>query len=72
LAEAHITLGVVAARNDDLDAALIEGRAALTADRKSLPSLVMHSRELAAELKQRFPGHPRVSEYIEGLRSLSG
>ena len=71
VAEAHITLGVVAAREGDLEAALAEGRAGLASDRQSLPSLVMHSRELAVELKHRYPDDVRVAEYIEELRSIA-
>ncbi|GAA1545707.1 hypothetical protein GCM10009827_077250 [Dactylosporangium maewongense] len=70
VAEARITLGVVAARENDLEAALAEGRAALAGNRQSLPSLVMHSRELAAELTARFPGNARVAEYVDELQSL--
>lgn len=71
VAEAHITLGVIAARERDIEAALAEGRAALTADRKSLPSLVMHSRELAEELNRQFPDDRRVTDYTDELRLLA-
>lgn len=70
-AEAHVTLGVVAARRSDLESALAEGRAALTGDRRSLPSLVMHTRELAAVLKRQFPDEPAVDDYLDELRTLS-
>jgi hypothetical protein len=60
VAEARITLGVVAARDGDLEAALAEGRAALASDRQSVPSLVVRSRELATELTHRFPDDLRV------------
>ncbi|MDG6110531.1 XRE family transcriptional regulator [Dactylosporangium aurantiacum] len=71
VAEAHITLGIVAARQGELEAALAAGRTALALDRKSLPSLVMHSRELVAELDRRFAGDQRVVEYVDLLRSLA-
>ena len=54
-AEARITLGVTAARSGELDHALTYGRQALNGDRKSLPSLVMCSRELGDVLQQRYP-----------------
>jgi hypothetical protein len=71
VAEARITLGIVAAREGDLEIALAEGRAALSSGRQSLPSLVMHSRELVAELRSRYPDDSRVGEYIEELSVLS-
>ena len=46
IAEARITLGVVAAREGDLEHAVQLGSAALSGERKSLPSLVMVSRDL--------------------------
>jgi hypothetical protein len=46
LAEARITLGVVAARQGDLEQAVDLGGRALSAPRKSLPSLLMVSRDL--------------------------
>jgi len=70
VAEAHVTLGVVAARSGDLEAALIEGRAALVGVRRSIPSLIMHTSELARVLKDRFPDEPTVDEYLDELRAL--
>ena len=46
IAEAQITLGVIAAREGDLDEAVAHGRRALAGDRKSLPSLAMVSHDL--------------------------
>ncbi len=46
LAEARVTLGVVAARQGDLDEAISQGEHALNGQRKSLPSLLMVSRDL--------------------------
>ncbi|MET7426212.1 XRE family transcriptional regulator [Dactylosporangium sp. NPDC005555] len=71
VAEAHITLGVVAARAGDLEAALAAGQAALAGDRRSLPSLVMNSRELAAELQHRYPDDGRVAGYVGELRAAA-
>lgn len=71
VAEAHVTLGVVAARAGELDAALAEGRAALTAGRKSVPSLLMASRELLGVLRDRFPASREVDTYADELRALA-
>lgn len=70
VAEARITQGVLAARAGDLDAALVRGRQALVGDRRSLPSLTMHLRELVGVLRIRFPGNQRVADYVGDLRSL--
>jgi tetratricopeptide (TPR) repeat protein len=70
-AQARITLGVVAARKGDLDAALAQGRAALASDRQSLPSLLMNSRELVEVLKRQYPGNPATTGYLDQVRALS-
>jgi tetratricopeptide (TPR) repeat protein len=70
VAEAHVTLGVVAARDGDLEAALSQGRRALAGARRSLPSLSMYTRELVDALVERFPGEPMVEEYTAELRAL--
>ncbi len=69
-AEARVTLGVTAAREGDLEQALIHGERALQGDRQSVPSLIMTSRELAALLKQRYSGEPEAQEYLTHLRDL--
>ena len=71
LAEAHITLGVVAARQGDLDGAVYHGERALTGQRKSLPSLLMVSRDLTRVLKGRYPSEPTVKPYLDRLSSIS-
>ena len=53
--EARITLGVIAARQGDIEQAVHYGEKALTESRKSLPSLAMVSRDLARVLKERYP-----------------
>jgi tetratricopeptide (TPR) repeat protein len=68
IAEAHVTLAVVAAREGDLERAIAYGRRALAGDRQSRPSLLMVSRELASELARRYPGHPEAAGYLEELR----
>jgi hypothetical protein len=70
-AEAHVTLGVVAARAGDIESALAEGELALAGQRQSLPSLVLHTRELVDVLQARFPGATRVAEYLDLLHTLA-
>jgi tetratricopeptide (TPR) repeat protein len=69
--EARITLGVVAARSGDLEQALTYGRRALAGDRKSLPTLVMCSRELGGVLHERYPDEPEATGYLDELRALT-
>ena len=71
VAEAEITLGVLAARSGDLDQAVDYGRHALAGERKSLPSLLMVSRELADLLSARYPDAPTTADYLDELRSLA-
>ncbi len=69
-AEAHVTMGVVAARAGDVDAAIEHGRTALLGPRRSLPSLLMVSRELAAEVAEvTGKKDPRARDYVEELRA---
>jgi tetratricopeptide (TPR) repeat protein len=70
-AEARITLGVVAARQGDLDEAVKRGEEALNATRQSLPSLVMVSRDLTRVLKERYPDESPTATYLERLQQLS-
>ncbi|MFL6074817.1 MAG: XRE family transcriptional regulator [Mycobacteriales bacterium] len=67
-AEARITLGVIAAREGDLERAVAYGRQALAGDRQSRPSLLMVSRELGTELAERYAGHPEAAAYLDELR----
>ncbi|MFE7665999.1 XRE family transcriptional regulator [Streptomyces celluloflavus] len=69
-AEARVTLGVTAAREGDLEQALIMGERALEGERQSVPSLIMTSRELAAEMKRRYASEPAAQEYLAHLRDL--
>ncbi|GAA4456121.1 XRE family transcriptional regulator [Phytohabitans houttuyneae] len=71
IAEAHVTLGVVAARSGDLDHALALGRRALQGDRKSLPSLTMVARDLATTLQRQYAGEPETRSFTDELRTLS-
>lgn len=70
-AEAHTTLGVVAARQGDVEKAVHHGQQALNGQRKSLPSLLMVSRDLTRMLKQRYPDDPAAKSYIDHLHALS-
>lgn len=70
LAEARITLGVVAARQGDLEHAIHQGEKALTGERKSLPSLLMVSRDLANVLHKQYPGEAQTEDYLEHLAVL--
>lgn len=68
--EARVTLGVTAARAGDLEQALIMGERALEGDRQSVPSLIMTSRELAAEMRRRYADEPAAQDYLAHLRDL--
>ncbi|MGW2784244.1 XRE family transcriptional regulator [Streptomyces populi] len=68
--EARVTLGVTAAREGDLEQALIMGERALEGERQSVPSLIMTSRELAAEMRQRYATEPAAQNYLAHLRDL--
>lgn len=70
-AEARISLGVVAARQGDVDSALEYGQTALAGDRHSYPSLLMCSSELGNELNRHFPKNEGVAEYLDQLRTLT-
>ncbi|GAA0640172.1 hypothetical protein GCM10010174_73010 [Kutzneria viridogrisea] len=67
LAEAHLTLGVAAARAGDLEQALAHGRTALGFERRSLPSLSMVAQDLVAVLAQRYPGEEAAAAYLAEL-----
>ncbi len=68
-AEAHITLGVAAARNGDIEGALQHGNEAFNGGRKSTPSLRMVGSELAQVLSEvAGDGDPRVQDFKAELR----
>lgn len=69
-AEARVTLGVAAAREGDLEQALIHGERALQGDRQSVPSLIMTSRELEAVMRQRYSTEPTAQDYLNHLQDL--
>jgi len=72
IAEARITLGVVAAREGDLDTALAYGEQALAGPRRSLPSLVMVSADLGQVLQTRYGHASEAQEFVAHLRELRG
>jgi hypothetical protein len=71
LAEARITLGVVRAREGDLDAAVGQGMRALKGERKSLPSLLMVSRDLTKVLKERYSAETETQNYLDQIATLT-
>jgi hypothetical protein len=71
IAEAQITLGVIAARNGDLEQVVEHGRLALAGDRKSVPSLIMVSLDLRDVLQREYPDAPGAREYIDELQALA-
>ncbi|MET8704355.1 XRE family transcriptional regulator [Kitasatospora sp. NPDC004723] len=72
IAEARVTLGVVAAREGDLDTALSFGERALQGERRSLPSLAMVSADLGQVLQDRYAHAPEATAFVEHLRELRG
>jgi len=70
IAEARLTLGVVAARQGEVEEAVQTGLEALSAARRSLPSLLMVASELDSVLNQRFAKEPAVIEFRDVVRSL--
>lgn len=70
-AEARITLAVAAAREGELSEAIHYGRRAISTDRKSVPSLLMVSRDLTAVLTDRYAGEPEADEYRLQLQALA-
>src|SRR5207248_1523797 len=72
IAEAQITLGVVSAREGDLEGAVRYGRRAIANGRKSLPSLaiVSQDQDLTNVLTARFDGEQEAADYLEELRAI--
>lgn len=68
IAEARVTLGVVSARQGDVEGAVTYGRAALAGERKSLPSLLMVSSDLAQAVSG-FDAAPAAG-YLDELRTI--
>jgi hypothetical protein len=70
LAEARVTLGVVAARQGDVEQAVHHGERAIGGQRKSLPSLAMVGRDLTRVLKQRYPEEPAAKSFLDQLHAI--
>jgi hypothetical protein len=71
LAEARITLGVVRAQEGDLDAAIEHGVRALQGKRKSLPTLLMASRDLTKILSDRYSAESKTRNYLDQVNALT-
>ena len=70
LAEARVTLGVVAARGGDVNSAVEQSERALSGERSRCRSLLMTSRELSQALTKRYPSAASTREYLDHLRVL--
>lgn len=64
-------LGVVRVREGDLEGAVNQGLRALNSGRRSLPSLLMVSRDLTKVLNDCYPGEAETQDYFERLDALS-
>ena len=71
LAEARITLSVIRAREGDLEGAVDQGQRALNGDRKSMPSLLMVTRDLTKVLNDQYPDETKTREYLDQLATLT-
>ena len=69
--EARLTLGVVAARQGELEHALSLGREALAVGRRSQPSLLMVGGELDEALRHRFPDERGATGFRDELVSAT-
>ena len=69
-AEARITLGVISARQGDIESAIDYGNRALCGQRLSVPSLLMVSSELGVVLTQRYSSDTSAVDYLDQLRHL--
>lgn len=69
-AEARLTLGVAAARTGEIEEAIGMGTAALEADRKSLPSLLLVADELDKELRSRYPREAATRDFHEQVTTI--
>lgn len=69
-AEARVTLGTVAARKGDVDGAVEYGIRALSADRRSIPSLLMVAQDLTAAITASAPDAAPTRAYLEQLNEL--
>jgi tetratricopeptide (TPR) repeat protein len=70
IAEARVTLGVVAARAGDLETALTYGERALAGDRRSLPSLALVAADLGEVLHNRYTHASEAADFVAHLKEL--
>ncbi|MGH3713499.1 MAG: XRE family transcriptional regulator [Micromonosporaceae bacterium] len=70
VAEAQVTLGVVAARRGELAQAVDHGHRAWDGERSSRPHLLMLSAELESILSRRYASEPATRDYLTRLREL--
>ena len=71
LAEARITLSVIQARKGDLEGAIDQGQRALNGERKSMPSLLMVTRDLTKVLNDQYPAETKTRDYLDQLATLT-
>jgi hypothetical protein len=71
IAEAKVTLGVVAARHGELSQAIDYGRQAVSGPRKSLPHLRMSTLEMATTIRRHYGEEAEAQSFLEELRELS-
>jgi transcriptional regulator with XRE-family HTH domain/tetratricopeptide (TPR) repeat protein len=71
ISEAKLTLGVIAARQGDIEQAVGYGRQSLKAQRRSVPHLIMSSRELVRTVGDQHASQPEVRAYLDELRDLT-
>jgi hypothetical protein len=71
LAEVRITLGVVQAREGDLDGAIDQGMRALNLKRKSLPELLVVTRDLTKVLNERYSAESKTRNYLDQVAALT-
>jgi hypothetical protein len=71
-AEARVTLGVIAAREGDIEQAVHQSERALSGPRQSLPTFAMVSRDLARILKDRYPREQAAESYLDHVNTVVG
>ena len=71
LAEAKVTLGVVVARQGDVEQAVHDGEQALGGQRKSLPSLSMVSRDLTRVLRERYKDESVARSFLDHVQTIT-
>ncbi|MCF6467420.1 XRE family transcriptional regulator [Nonomuraea sp. MG754425] len=71
ISEARLTLGVIAARRGDIEQAMSYGHRSLKAQRRSVPHLIMSSKELVRAVGTDHADQPEVRAYLDELRDLT-